>query len=227
MQAPRMLPPHKPASQHIYEAIRNAIILCELEPGARLSEHDIAKQFGVSRQPVREACIKLSQEGLINVLPQRGTFVGRISSKRVSDGRFIREAIEIAVAKKAALEITTRQLIVLKDNLSEQRQEVERGNRARFIELDDVFHQALAQSVDCIDAWQILQTIKANMDRVRYLSLFEESPLPVLLRQHQAIFDAIKSSNPEQAKLAIQEHLKELDFSFASLSVRNNEWFES
>ena len=56
---------------------------------------------GVSRQPVREAFIKLSEAGLVRIRPQRGTFVVKISTKQVTDARFVREAVEVAVARKA------------------------------------------------------------------------------------------------------------------------------
>ena len=214
---------HPPSSLQVYQAMRQAIIRCSFLPGAQLSEKDLSLQFGVSRQPIREAFIKLRQDGLIHVLPQRGTFVSKISAKRVSDGRFIREAVEIAIVEKAALHITAQQLAVLEINLQEQEREAQSGNRERFLVLDDAFHYQLAQSIDCVAAWQNLEDIKANMDRVRYLSLFEESPLLTLSMQHRVIFDAIKAHDPDAAKSAVRDHLKELNFSFSSISTRNSE----
>ncbi|MNT77773.1 putative HTH-type transcriptional regulator YdfH [compost metagenome] len=64
------------------------------------------------------------------------------------------------------------------------------------------------------------------MDRVRYLSLFKESPLLTLTMQHRAIFDAIKAHDPDAARSAVRKHLEELNFSIASISTRNSEWFE-
>ncbi|MBS1157562.1 MAG: GntR family transcriptional regulator [Proteobacteria bacterium] len=221
------LDPYKPANQQVYGLVRQAIIGCSLLPGAQLSEKEMALQFGVSRQPVREALIKLSQDGLIQVLPQRGTFVRRISAKRVADGRFIREALEVAIVERAAHGIGTEQLARLECNLQEQEQEARSENREKFLELDDAFHRDLAQSIDCIAAWQSLEDIKANMDRVRYLSLFKESPLLALTMQHRAIFDAIKAHDPAAASAAVRKHLDELNFSFASISTRNSEWFEN
>lgn len=215
-----------PANQQVYAAMREAIVHCDLLPGEKLSESDVSAKFGVSRQPVREAFIKLSQDGLIQVLPQRGTFVSKISTKRVSDGRFIREAVEVAIVERAVKMIGSVQLALLADNLQVQAQEAQQGNRQRFFELDDDFHYALAQAVDCVMAWKMLQDIKANVDRVRYLSLFKESPLQDLLQQHQTIFEAIKSRDSNAARAAVKSHLNELNFSFASISSRNAEWFE-
>lgn len=215
-----------PVSQQIYQAVRQDIIACQLLPGAKLSEKELSERFGISRQPVREALIKLSQDGLIQVLPQRGTFVRRISAKRVADGRFIREAIELAVVEKAAGGLAEPVLEALERNLQAQEEEVRKQNRERFLVFDDAFHDALAQAIDCASAWQMLQHIKANMDRVRYLSLANESPLSVLLMQHQAIFQAIKAQDAQAARLAVQLHLKELNLTFASIATRNSDWFE-
>src|SRR5689334_21712933 len=88
----------------VFDAIRQAIVQLQLRPGNLLSEAEVARQLGVSRQPVREAFIKLAEVGLVEVRPQRGTFVVLISKREVQNARFIREAVEVAVARKAAME---------------------------------------------------------------------------------------------------------------------------
>ncbi|WP_270804133.1 GntR family transcriptional regulator, partial [Aeromonas sp. Y307-3] len=81
-----------PVNQQIYRYLRKDIVECTIPPGTLLSEKEISTRFNVSRQPVREAFIKLAENGLVQILPQRGTFVQKISVKRVADGRFIRSA---------------------------------------------------------------------------------------------------------------------------------------
>ena len=83
--------------------LRRAIVTLELPPGARLSEADIAQRYGVSRQPVREALIALSAVGLVEVKPQRGSVVVKFSTKHMLNVRFIREAIEVAVVRRACV----------------------------------------------------------------------------------------------------------------------------
>ena len=96
------LAPTEPIARQITRALRQAIVTMRLRPGEMLSEQDIATRFGVSRQPVREAFIKLGEAGLIQVLPQRGTLVVKISRAAVEDARFIREAVECALVREAA-----------------------------------------------------------------------------------------------------------------------------
>ena len=95
----------EPVNQQIYRYLRKDIVTCIIQPGSLLSEKEVSARFNVSRQPVREAFIKLAEAGLVQVLPQRGTFVRKISARRVADGRFIREAVEVSVVRRAALEI--------------------------------------------------------------------------------------------------------------------------
>ncbi len=112
--------------------LREAIFAGQLVPGTPLSEKEVSDMFQVSRQPVREAFIKLVEAGVLQVLPQRGTFVKRISPRKVREGRFIREAIETAVVRKAAVSITDEQLQALADNLRDQKLAAKSNDTAAF-----------------------------------------------------------------------------------------------
>src|SRR5215210_425816 len=120
----------EPMARQVARALRQAIVSMRIAPGEMLSEQDLAQRFGVSRSPVREAFIKLSQSGLVRVLPQRGTQVVKISRAAVEDARFIREAVECAVVREAAMKATPAMIAALNDSLNRQR----RGQRARTTE---------------------------------------------------------------------------------------------
>ena len=90
------------AAAAIEKDLRRAIIELELKPGSRLSEQDIATRLGVSRQPVREALIRLANSRLIEIRPHRGTVVARISAREMTEALFVRQSVEIAVVAKAA-----------------------------------------------------------------------------------------------------------------------------
>lgn len=222
-----VLNPHESANLQIYRALRQAIVNCSLLPGEPISDKEISEAFGVSRQPVRDAFIKLSGAGLIQVLPQRGTFVMKISPKRVENGRFIREAIEVAVAGRAADSVTDDQLQWLQDNLEQQRHAADHNDTAEFLTLDDEFHGGLARMIDCTDAWVLIEDIKAHMDRVRYLSLAEITPLPMLIVQHAAILDGLDRHDANIAQEAMRLHLREINMSFGPIHARNPGWFDT
>ena len=95
----------EPVARRVFREVRNAIVTMAFQPGQALSEQEIATRLGVSRQPVREAFIKLSEAGLVTIRPQRGTFIVKISMKQVFDARFVREAVELAVVRRACVEM--------------------------------------------------------------------------------------------------------------------------
>ena len=94
MDAIIALDPMRPITPQVAQLLRDRIIRNALKPGNRISETEIAKTYDISRQPVREAFIKLQEQGLLQVLPQRGTIISRIAYQAVLDARFLREAIE-------------------------------------------------------------------------------------------------------------------------------------
>ena len=198
-----------------------------LTPGQALSEAEIAARLGVSRQPVREAFIKLSEAGLVRIRPQRGTFVVKISTKQVTDARFVREAVEVAVARKACEVMEARDIAQLRKILDAQRKAARDPEPARFLALDEAFHRALALGVDCDYAWRVVEEVKAQMDRVRYLSLPRATPIKRLVEQHTAIIDAVEARDAVSAEHAVRAHLAEILTSLPLLERQYPHLFES
>jgi GntR family transcriptional regulator, rspAB operon transcriptional repressor len=212
-------------ANRVFDAVRQAIVQLQLRPGNLLSEAEIARQLGVSRQPVREAFIKLAEVGLVEVRPQRGTFVVLISIREVQNARFIREAIEVAVVRKAALEATDARIKELRRIIEEQARMGETGDNAGFLRFDEAFHQVIAHSVDCDHAWRVVEGLKAQMDRVRYLSMPEATPAETLVAQHTAIVDAMARHSPDEAAAAMRAHLSEILLSLPRLAQAHPELF--
>ncbi|SFN32326.1 DNA-binding transcriptional regulator, GntR family [Izhakiella capsodis] len=217
----------EPVNQQIYRFLRQDIVTCAIHPGSLLSEKEISTRFSVSRQPVREAFIKLAEAGLVQILPQRGTFVRKISARQVADGRFIREAVETAVVRRAALEASPQTLSEMAHNLDLQRLAASRLDSQRFLLLDDEFHRLIAQSIGCALAWETVENIKATMDRVRYLTLSEVSPPESLIQQHEKIYQGLIQRDANAAACAMQKHLQEIIFSITPIAEHNASWFEA
>ena len=132
---------HEPVARRVFRELRNAIVTMGIRPGQALSEQEIATRLGVSRQPVREAFIKLGEAGLLTIRPQRGTFIVKISMKQVFDARFVREAVELAVVRRACAEMTPAGIEVLRVNLDAQRKAATDLDPVRFMDLDEAFHR--------------------------------------------------------------------------------------
>ena len=211
--------------QRIHDTLKQAIVQLQLRPGHLLSEKDIADQFGVSRQPVREAFIKLADEGLVEIRPQRGTYVVMISRREVENARFIREAIEVAIVRKAVETADPTSFDAIEDSLTAQKRAMERGDTVAFLLQDEVFHRELARSVDCEHAWQVVERLKAQMDRVRYLSMPMATPVETLIMQHKAIFEAIKNKQVDRAEAVMRQHLSEILKSLPMIAEEHSDIF--
>jgi DNA-binding GntR family transcriptional regulator len=211
-------------ADQVFRTLRSSIVTMRLMPATALSEQDIAGRLRVSRQPVREAFIKLSDIGLVRVLPQRGTFVVKISAKAVTDARFVREAVECAITRRASQGIGKAAMDDLRAILAAQRKAAR--DAEEFFVLDEAFHRGLANAAECAYAWKVIEEAKAQMDRVRFLSLPDATPVAHLITQHQAILDAVASGKAAAAEQAMQDHLREILKSLPRLSQAFPDMFE-
>jgi GntR family transcriptional regulator, rspAB operon transcriptional repressor len=216
----------EPMARQVTRALRQAIVSMRSSPGEMLSEQDLAQRFGVSRSPVREALIKLSEAGLVRVLPQRGTQVVKISRAAVEDARFIREAVECAVVREAALKATPVMLAELNASLTRQRRSQRATSTDDFMALDEEFHRLLAEAAGRPSAWSMIEDVKPQMDRVRYLDVKQATPRHLIVAQHALIVDAIKRSDPVAAEKAMHQHLSEILRSLPELAAQYPDLFE-
>lgn len=216
----------EPMARQVTRALRHAIVTMQLSPGEMLSEQDLAGRFGVSRSPVREALIKLSEAGLVRVLPQRGTQVVKISQAGVEDARFIREAVECAIVSDAALKASPSMLAELNASLTRQRRAQRSISTEEFLSLDEEFHRLLAETAGRPAAWQMIEDIKPQMDRVRFLDMAQATPRHIVIAQHVVIVDAIKSRDPAAAEKAMRNHLSEILRSLPELAAQYPHLFE-
>ena len=204
----------------IYSRMRQDIVALRLMPGEKLSENELAKHFGTSRAPVREALIRLIDDGLIEVRPQRGSFVTRISLRAMEQARLVREALEVAIIRRAAEQGLSAPIRARLEAAIEG-QAAARDDAERFTQLDDVFHRGFAESTGLIGVWAIIEREKAQFDRIRFLSLPAVTPVYVLIEQHKEILKAVLDRNPEAAEQAIRVHMSEVLRIAAELAQRH------
>lgn len=193
----------------IYAILRREIVTMRLRPGERLSENELAARFGTSRAPVREALIRLVEDGLIDVRPQRGSFVSRISLKAMERARFVREALEVAIIRRVA-EQGVPDAIRAELEGAIARQLEARNDPEKFTELDDFFHRGFARAASLDSVWDVIEREKAQFDRIRYLSLPASTPVEVLVKQHRAILSAAVEKRPAAAEKAVRMHMSEV-----------------
>ena len=194
-------------AQQVYDWLHSCVLRGDLLPGARLSETEIAAQVNLSRQPVREAFIRLAADGLAEVLPQRGTYIGRISMGAVLSARFIREAVEADLARQVAR--TRPDLAAMEVEMDLQARADAQGDVPGFIAADDRFHQAMAQAAGQPAVWQDLERLKAQMNRMRHLSMrvFDRR---ATIAQHRAMLSALQAGDAAAAEAATRAHLRQM-----------------
>jgi DNA-binding GntR family transcriptional regulator len=210
----------------IYRVLRRDVVTLRLKPGMRLSENELAARFGTSRAPVREALIRLADEGLIDVRPQRGSFVSRISLRAMEQARLVREALEVVIIRRAAEARLPKSALKACEAAIAAQIEA-RDDPERFISADDEFHRAFAEAASLGGIWSIIEREKVQFDRVRILSLPRVTPVDVLIAQHRAILKAVLDGDPDQAEQAIRAHLSEVLRIADDLAIRHPDLIET
>lgn len=217
--------PDLPAAAQMHAVLRKRIISGDLAPGMRLSEQDIADQYALSRQPVREAFIRLAAERLLEVRPQRGTFVSRIDMEWVLDTRFIRESIEADIVRIAAHQATPAQVAQLNQLVAQMQSGLGSSDLPAIVALDEEFHAALAAIAGKSLVWLHLQGLKIHLDRVRHL-VTAVTPLDTLLDQHRRIVEAIAGQDPDRAEALMRLHLRRVFEDLPDIVKLSPELFE-
>ena len=207
----------------VFDELYDRVITLDLPPGAKLSEVDVARRMGVSRQPVRDAFYRMSRLGLLTIRPQRATIVAPISERAVLEARFIRTAIELETVQEAAKRLEPRQLQRLHALVDRQEEAVQAGDRMRFHALDDEFHRMICEATDLPFAWTVIREHKAHMDRVRYLSLAFGAQSA--LDDHKAILAAIEAHDAQTAADAMREHLSRIHSIIATIRKDRDQYF--
>jgi len=216
----------EPIAPQMIQILRQAIMDMEFQPGQALSENDVARRYGVSRQPVREAFIKLREAGLLQILPSRGTYVVKISVREVLNARFVREAVECAIVRAAAELIDEQGISLLQSILDQQRAAVAVADYRGFQALDEAFHREIATIVDCDYAVRVMESARFQTDRVRALSLPNATPLDVLIAQHQGVVDAFRERDAAKAERLMRHHLREILSAIPRLAAQHPELFD-
>lgn len=210
----------------IFDRIYSDITTLALKPGTKISEVEVAKQFDVSRQPVREAFIRLSNMGLLVVRPQRATIVRKISRKEVADARFIRAAVEVEVVRTACERFDESHCATFEENLEKQRQTVEPNDFKTFRELDAEFHKLLCACAGSELAYKTIHESKAQVERLCAMSLSEPTEFKQVYEDHVQLYELLKRGDVDGIVILMRKHLSRLDSTIEEASLSNEDFFE-
>ena len=214
------------ASQ-VFETLREEIIGLKLKPGAVLSRVDLQERFRLSSTPVRDALMRLKEEGLVEIFPQHATIVSPIDVERARQGQFLRRSLELELVRTLALKPEPGLIASLRSLIRQQTVFADLGEHEAFTRADHDFHRTMFVAGQVEDLWHLVRRQGGHIDRLRRLHLPVEGKMREILRLHTAVVDAIEAGDPQQAQAAMLEHLsRSLDF-VGTLRERFPEYFRA
>lgn len=216
----------EPIGRELYSLLRARIMTGSLKPGDAISEIQIAAEMGVSRTPVREVFKRLADEGFLRILPQVGTFVSPIQLQAVYDSQFVRETLECRTVRIASVRKTQSDADRLGDYLMLQTRAIRDGDLSGFFKADDEMHTHLIGMAGRPAIWSLIQGVKAQLDRVRFLSLESGDWLERIMQQHHAIVEAVLAGEADRAEAAMRIHLQSVFQTIERLAQTRASFFE-
>lgn len=213
-------------TEEVFRQLRADIVSLRMEPGSKISEVEVAKACDVSRQPVREAFMRLGKLNLLKIRPQKATLVCKISHQELRNTRFIRAAVEVEVVRNACKFATEETLRPIRANLEQQKTAVAAKDAVMLRDLDYQFHSLICVAAGCLPAFQVIAENKTHTDRVCTLELADVSGMEEVLEGHTSIYEAILVRDEAAAVENTRNHLAHLDSTLARASANYPDFFE-
>lgn len=212
------------AAPQVFERLRSEIIALELPPGSPLSRAALAEQFGVSSTPVRDALMRLEEEGLVEVFPQYATVVSRIDVHRAQQAHFLRQALELEIVRMLAMQPDAALIAELNATIARQQQYAKLGDFERFITADNEFHAHLYEAAGKHDLWTLVRSRSGHIDRLRRLHLPSPGKAQDIVRHHKLIARAIADGKPAEAQEHLRKHLSGTLSELSRIRTRHPEY---
>ena len=197
-----------PLRDVVFNTLREAILRGDLQPGERLMELQLASKLGVSRTPIREAIRMLEQEGLAVTMPRKGAEVAKMTLKGMEDVLEIRGALDELASQLACERITEEQLVRLEARKQDFEASLKSGDVKLIAEADVNFHDVIYEATGNPKLVSLLNNLREQIYRYRVEYIKKVENHPILIKEHEAIYQSLLSRNQEDAKLSIREHVE-------------------
>jgi GntR family transcriptional regulator, rspAB operon transcriptional repressor len=201
------LGPRRSAADIAYDKLREAVITLALPPGTVLSRAALAARLGVSQTPVREALIRLQEEGLIEVVPHSATRVARIDLASARETNFLRLAIELEIVRRLAAAPDATLAATLRAEIARLRELHAQGEQEAFAAADEAFHGILYAAAGVPGLWDLMRSRSGHLDRLRRLHLPSPGKADRIIGEHEAVAAAIIGHAPDAAERHLRQHL--------------------
>lgn len=191
-----------------YEAIREAIISFELKPGERIDKKELARRFGTSASPVRDALLRLEQEGLVEIVPFSGTYVKQLTLDDIREIYEIRMLLEGACARQACGRLTEEEIHDVERVIEAAEEAGTRGDLESAQEMLVKFDDAIVDAAQNVRLRSMLTTFRYQSHRISSVSTRLEKRLSKSCTQHRRVLEAIRMRDPDLAAQRMEEHVR-------------------
>ena len=217
--------PKETARDYALRVLKGNIISLQLQPGTAISENELASEIGISRTPVREAIIELAKAYLIEIYPQRGSFVSLIDPKMVEEARFLRRVMDTAVIEELCETCDEEGIRLLEENVELQEYYLSKDMTDKIFDLDNKFHRDIYVVAKKDIIYDIHSTLMIHFDRVRNLSVVTVKNYGIV-GEHRAMVEAIKAKDKEEASKLVAQHLNHYHVDEKEIKSRRPEFFK-
>ncbi len=194
--------------QDVYEILRSEILSLKILPGQALSENQMTARFNMSRTPVRNAFAQLQKDGLIEIIPKKGTYVTLIDLDAAEQTIFMRIQVEIAAMRYLARHPDAQLFARLEKQLLLQEKQIEDGAiDTEFFRLDSMFHESCMASFGKRKVWRLIQDIEVHYSRYRLIDYHQANVYKLLVEQHRGLLQMMIDGDEAGLPCAISEHL--------------------
>lgn len=215
----------KSTTDLVFDRLYEEIVSLDILPGSKMSEAEVGKRFGVSRQPVRDAFKRLDSLDLLDIKPQRATTVRLFSMNEIENTRFLRLAVELELIELACANWNATHARGIRTNLDAQMNALNTGDAEGFHRLDYVYHRLLCKVAGQPRAFEIIETCKRKVDRLCILSLAHNEGGAAVLNDHKTIIDAVEQGDVVDARALTRQHLNRLSGVIAEIYENHTDYF--
>lgn len=184
-----------------YEDLKRRIIANDLAPGVQFLEEELAVMLGMSRTPIREAAIRLEQEGFLEIVPRRGVRIARLSKRGIREINEVLECLEIQAAERlAARRLTPEELKLLDDSIARMDEALEKDDQSAWAQADYSFHCLLIDLCGNDHLAEVARNFLDKAHRFRLLTLpYRKKPVYSNVN-HAAVVEAVRRNDPQTAQ---------------------------
>lgn len=197
----------RPLHDQVLEEIERLIISGELRPGDNLKENVLAEKWGVSRAPIREACRVLQQAGLVDIIPNRGVIVRKVSFRDVLHLFDIRAALWRLAAREATQNVTHRHITYLEELIVQMEEVIERSDSDGYLDLNTEFHDAIVVLSHNRPLVRLQRDLFIQARLFRRDSLSRDVDMHQRNQDHRQLLDALRAGNVEEAGRISEAHV--------------------